>query len=111
MTQIGEFTRTSTGFAGRIHTLSLKLDIAVVATAEHDAGNAPDYRLHAGSDEGPEIGAGWRRSSEKAGDYISIQLDDPAFAQPVHAKLFQNGDNQASWSLHWSRRRMRGDKA
>ncbi len=110
MTQIGEFTRTSTGFSGRIHTLSLKLDIAVVATSEPDVGNAPAYRIHAGSEEGPEIGAGWRRSSEKAGEYISIQLDDPAFALPVHAKLFRNGDDQTSWSLHWSRRRMRGDK-
>ncbi|PWJ80076.1 uncharacterized protein DUF736, partial [Mesorhizobium loti] len=52
----------------------------------------------------------WKRSSEKAGDYVSIQLDDPTFAQPIRANLFRNGDDKASWSLHWSRPRERSEK-
>jgi hypothetical protein len=46
-----------------------------------DAENAPDYRVHvsATSNDGPEIGAGWKRTGEKAGEYVSVLLDDPAF--------------------------------
>lgn len=110
MTQIGEFTRTKTGFSGRIHTLSLKLGIAIVPAETSDAENAPDYRVHADNDDGPEIGAGWKRSSDKAGNYLSIQLDDPTIAHPIRANLFQNGDDKTAWSLHWSRPRDRGEK-
>ncbi|WP_413992255.1 DUF736 domain-containing protein [Labrys okinawensis] len=110
MPQIGGFTKGETGFSGSIHTLRLKLDIALVAMDASDTENAPDYRVHADSDEGPEIGAGWKRSSEKAGEYISIQLDDPTFPQPIRANLFQNGDDKTSWSLHWSRPRDRAEK-
>ncbi|TPI11639.1 DUF736 domain-containing protein [Mesorhizobium sp. B4-1-3] len=110
MQQIGEFTREKTGYRGRIHTLSLNLDIAIVAAEASDAENAPDYRVHAANEDGPEIGAGWKRSSEKAGDFVSIQLDDPVLAQPIRASLFRNGDDKTSWSLHWSRPRERAEK-
>ncbi|MDX8492527.1 DUF736 domain-containing protein [Mesorhizobium sp. VK22B] len=110
MPQIGEFTRQKSGYSGSIHTLNLKLDIAIVPAEASDTENAPDYRVHAGGDDGPEIGAGWKRSSEKAGEFVSIQLDDPTFAQPLRANLFQNGDDKTSWSLHWSRPRDRGEK-
>lgn len=110
MTQIGEFTRTRSGFIGRVHTLSLDFEIVLVAADQDGTRNAPEYRIHANSDDGPEIGAGWRRSTEKAGEYVSIQLDDPSFPQPVYAKLFQNGADKTSWSLHWSRRRARRER-
>ena len=110
MQQIGEFTRQKTGYSGRIHTLSLNLDIAIVAAEASETENAPDYRVHAGNEDGPEIGSGWKRSSEKAGDYVSIQLDDPTFAQPIRANLFRNGDDKTSWSLHWARPRDRSEK-
>ena len=107
MQQIGEFTRGKTGYNGRIHTLSLKLDVTMVAAEASDRENAPAYR---GNEDGPEIGAGWKRSSEKAGDYVSIQLDDRTFVQPIRANLFRNGDDKTSWSLHWARPRARGEK-
>ncbi|MER9412326.1 DUF736 domain-containing protein [Mesorhizobium sp. M0589] len=110
MRQIGEFTRQKIGYSGRIHTLSLNLDIAIVAAEASETENAPDYRVHVGSKDGLEIGAGWKRSSEKAGDYVSIQLDDPTYAQPIRANLFRNGDGQTSWSLHWTRPRDRSEK-
>ncbi|MER9032875.1 DUF736 family protein, partial [Mesorhizobium sp. M0674] len=44
MQQIGEFTRQKTGYSGRIHTLSLNLDIAIVAAEASETENAPDYR-------------------------------------------------------------------
>jgi len=109
MAQIGEFTCEKTGYSGRIHTLSLNLDVAIVQAETSETENAPDYRIHIG-DDGPEIGAGWKRSSEKAGEFVSILLDDPTLAQPIRANLFQNGSDKTSWSLHWNRQQKRDAK-
>src|SRR3546814_9557360 len=93
MPQIGEFTRTKNGYAGRIRTLSLDVEIALIPAEHTDAENAPDYRVHHGNDDGPEIGAGWKRTGEKAGDYVSLQIDDPALAQPIRANLFRSEEH------------------
>ena len=110
MPQIGEFIRQDAGYFGRIRTLSLNLEIAIVAVEASDADNAPDYRVLAGDEDGGTIGAGWKHSSEKAGEFVSLQIDDPTFAQPIRAYLFQNGDDEKSWSLQWSRQRDRAEK-
>ena len=107
MAQIGHFHRTASGYSGRIRTLSLDISVIIVAAETREAENAPGYRLHAETDDGPEIGAGWKRASERAGTFVSIQLDDPTFPQPIRANLFQDGDDATSWSLHWSRPRGR----
>src|SRR3546814_18174543 len=103
MPQIGEFTRTKNGYAGRIRTLSLDVEIALIPAEHTDAENAPDYRVHHGNDDGPEIGAGWKRTGEKAGDYVSLQIDDPAPAQPIRATLFQSAEDKSSRSLQLNR--------
>ena len=110
MTQIGEFTKLKTGYSGRIRTLSLNTDVAIVTAETSETENAPDYRVHAESEEGPEIGAGWKRTGERAGEYISVLLDDPALPQPIRANLFRDDDAGSSWSLHWSRPRPREDR-
>jgi uncharacterized protein (DUF736 family) len=103
MPQIGSFTRLKSGYCGRIHTLTLNLDAAIVPAEPNEAENAPDYRVHLGDSDGPEIGAGWKRTGEKAGAYVSLLIDDPMFVQPLRARLFRDDDAGASWSLHWSR--------
>jgi uncharacterized protein (DUF736 family) len=104
MTQIGEFTRTPDGFAGRIHTLSLDVEVRLVPAESIDVENAPDYRIHLGADgEGPEVGAAWKRTGERAGAYVALVLDDPAFTQPIRANLFQSGRDGAACHLQWSR--------
>jgi uncharacterized protein (DUF736 family) len=110
MPQIGELTREKKGYSGRIHTLILNLDITIIAAEASETENAPDYRIHIGDDDGPEIGAGWKRTGEKAGLFVSILLDDPTFAQPIRANLFQNGNDKTSWSLHWNRQQKRDAK-
>ena len=110
MTQIGRFTRTKTGYAGHIRTLLLDAAVTLVPAESSDAENAPDYRVHLGEDaNGPEIGAGWKRTGEKAGKYVSLQLDDPTFNHPIRANLFQ-ADDEETWVLQWSRPSRRGDK-
>ena len=85
MPVIGQFMRENDGFIGHLTTLSLHQDIIIVAAEPSDAENAPDYRVHVldtmSNETGAEIGAGWKRTGEKAGDYVSLQLDDPTFDQ------------------------------
>ncbi|RZN34404.1 DUF736 domain-containing protein [Bradyrhizobium sp. Leo121] len=114
MPQIGEFTRDEAGFIGHLGTLLLHPDIIIVAAEPSDAENAPDYRVHLfdgmNNEPGPEIGAGWKRTGEKAGEYVALLIDDPTFPYPVRANLFRDDDAGNAWSLHWSRQRDRGEK-
>ena len=103
MTQIGQFTRTKSGYSGIIRTLTLDLSLTLVPVDASDAENTPDYRIHLGEDDGPEVGAGWKRTGEKAGDYVALQLDDPSFAHPIRANLFQSGGDKTAWNLNWNR--------
>ncbi len=110
MPQIGQFTRTKSGYSGHVRTLSLDAALSLVPAEPSDAENAPDYRVHLGDEDGPEVGAGWKRTGEKAGEYVSLLLDDPVFAQPVRANLFQSGDDKTAWGLHWNRPPKRGER-
>jgi uncharacterized protein (DUF736 family) len=110
MAQIGTFTRTADGYSGRLRTLTLDVELTLVPAENTDTENAPDYRIHLGSDdEGPEVGAGWKRTGEKAGDYVSLLIDDPAFTQPIRANLFQ-ADRGKSFHLLWNHPSKRDDR-
>ncbi len=110
MAQIGQFTRTKSGYSGRVRTLTLHVELAIVPADHSDVENAPDFRVHIGDDDGPEVGAGWKRTGERAGEYVALQLDDLSFRQPIRANLFQAGDNKTSWGLHWNRPQKRGEQ-
>mgnify|MGYP002779545919 FL=1 len=100
--KIGTFIAADGGFAGHLHTLTLDIDLTLVPADPSDSENAPDYRVMAGEDdEAREVGAAWKHVGEKAGDYLSLQIDDPAFVQPLRANLFQ--DNGNAHVLVWSR--------
>jgi uncharacterized protein (DUF736 family) len=100
--RIGTFTAADGGFAGHITTLTLDIDLVLVPAESSDSENAPDFRVIAGSDdEAREVGAGWKHVGERAGDYVTIQIDDPTFIQPLRANLFQGDGN--SHVLVWSR--------
>lgn len=110
MPQIGTFRRTSSGFAGRIRTLSFDTEFAIVPAEPTDVENAPDYRVHLGDAAGPEVGAGWTRTGERAGEFVAIVLDDPVFLAPIRARLFRDDDDDTAWSLHWNRLPRRGER-
>lgn len=102
MAQIGTFTRTADGYSGRLRTLNLDVELTLIPAENTGAENAPDYRIHLGADDdGPEVGAGWKRTGEKAGDYVSLLIDDPALTQPIRANLFQ-ADRGKSFHLLWN---------
>ncbi|MBO1361113.1 DUF736 domain-containing protein [Acetobacter sacchari] len=111
MAQIGNFTRTADGFAGRLRTLALDVELTIVPATSSDAEHAPDYRVHLGdADVGPEIGAAWKRTGEKAGTYLSLVLDDPMLAQPIRANLFQSDRQGRAFHLVWNRPVKRDDR-
>ena len=114
MPQIGEFTRDETGFVGHLTTLVLNQDVIIIAAEPTEVENAPQYRVHVfdgmNNEPGAEIGAGWKRTGEKAGDYVSLQIDDPSFRQPIRANLFQSGDDRSAWGLHWNRPPKRSER-
>ena len=70
----------------------------------------PPSGLSGPDDDGPEIGAGWKRTGEKAGDYVSLQIDDPTFGHPIRANLFQSTDDKSAWGLHWNRPPKRSER-
>ncbi len=111
MSLIGQFSRTKSGYAGRVRTLTIDAELVLVPADNSDAENAPDFRIHLGPDEeGPEVGAGWKRTGEKAGDYVSLQIDDPTFGHPIRANLFQSADDKSAWGLHWNRPPKRAER-
>jgi uncharacterized protein (DUF736 family) len=101
MAHIGTFTRTTDGYTGTIKTLSLNAKVRFVPAKGSEGENAPDYRLVVGTDT--EIGAGWKRVGEKAGDYVSVVLDDPNFVQPIHANLIRSDGEEKTFILLWRR--------
>ncbi len=107
MAQIGNFIRTRNGFSGRLRTLSLDIELIIGPIVHSEPENAPDYRIHAGDEEGHAIGVGWTRTGEKAGEYVALQIDDPGFPQPIRANLFQSGSDRAEFHLLWTRQSKR----
>ncbi len=109
--QIGSFIRTANGFEGVIESAVLDIRVSIVPADPGDADKAPDWRVHRGDDgDGPEIGAGWNESGERAGDYVSLRIDDPTFTQPIRAALFRIGDDDSAWALRWNRPQKRRDE-
>ena len=111
MPQIGQFAAGKKNFVGSIHTLTIMQELTIVPAEESDTENAPDYRVHRGDADGPEVGAAWKRTGEKAGEYLSVLLDDPALPQPIRAKLFQSNDDPSVWTLRWKHpRKVEGEE-
>lgn len=112
MAHIGTFTRTADGYLGRLRTLTLDVELTLVPVDRTDAENAPDYRIHLGvAADGVEVGAGWKRTGEKAGPYISLLINDPVFTHPIRANLFKADAAGSTFHLLWSRPSRRNERA
>ena len=100
MATIGSFTAIPDGYSGTIRTLTVNVKAKIVANDQKKSEGAPDFRVYAGR---AELGAAWRATTN--GDapryYLSVQLDDPSFPEPIHAALFE--DDGAAF-LVWNRR-------
>jgi uncharacterized protein (DUF736 family) len=104
MGHIGQFTRSADGYSGLLKTLGLDVEICLVETEPSDTANAPDYRVLIGSGEQSlDIGAGWKRTGEKAGDYVSVLIDGPMLPRPINANLFRSLAESGTYLLVWNR--------
>ncbi|ARS71014.1 DUF736 domain-containing protein [Sinorhizobium meliloti] len=108
MTQIGTFTRKEDGFFGRIRTLTLDIEVAILPAEETDAENAPNHRVFA---SGQEVGAAWDRTGERAGSYLFVAIDDPSFVEPIRARMFESDTGKDVWNLLWTRKARRDEQA
>ena len=47
-----------------------------------------------------EVGAGWKHIGERAGAFVALVIDDPAFTMPLRANLFAGdaGTHMLTWS-------------
>jgi uncharacterized protein (DUF736 family) len=110
MIKIGEFIEQGDGFSGRLTTLAIDVELTIVPATRSDIRNAPDYRIHAGkSSEGAEVGAGWKRTGERAGPYVAVVIDDPQLPRAIRANLFRPGIEGQPHLLLWQRRQRRRD--
>lgn len=100
MATIGSFTAGKDGYTGTIRTLTVNVKARIVANDQKKSDGAPDFRVYAGN---AELGAAWnaRTNGDAPRDYLSVQLDDPSFPQPIRAALFE--DDGAAF-LVWNRR-------
>ena len=113
MAHIGAFTRTANGYSGRLRNAHAR------CRTHPRSGQCWRRREGAGlsdlpsgeSADGPEVGAGWKRTGEKAGDYVSLLIDDPVFTQPIRANLFQAEREGSVFNLLWNRPPKRDERA
>ncbi|MFN0024011.1 MAG: DUF736 domain-containing protein [Parvularculaceae bacterium] len=109
MALIGTFSKTAEGYAGTIRTMTINVKAAIVLHDKNSNDKAPDFRIIA---DGKELGAAWRAKPKADGGmpYLRVELDDPSFAAPISAALFENGE-EGKANLVWSRTKgSRGEK-
>jgi len=103
MTIIGTFSKTADGYAGTIRTMTINVKAALVAHEKNGKDKSPDFKLIIGD---KEFGAAWRAVAKGEGGkpFLRVELDDPSFAAPIRAALFENGE-EGKGALVWSRSR------
>ena len=100
MATLGKFTKDNGVFSGTIATLNVRAKLQIVPAEHKSSDTAPDYIVRSGR---VEVGAAWARARQSdGGEYLSVKLDDPSFAAPIHATLAKDKDG-ADYSLIWTR--------
>ena len=100
MATIGTFKRSGNTYTGTVNTLAVQAkNVRIVPEENRSNDNAPTHRVFVGT---VEVGAAWAKRSNDNRDYLGLKLDDPSFAAPIYANLFDDEDGEGS-SLIWSR--------
>ena len=103
MPTIGQFRVKDDGYEGSISTLTMARKVRFVPNPSKKQDDSPDYFVKTGACD-----LGFARKAKAKGDdgreYLKVFLDDPSFAVPVWAALFE-ADGKAD--LVWSRSRAR----
>lgn len=110
---IGTFTydEAKNAFTGDILTLSFQFTGVDIAPTGKSGTKEPDYRVTAKTATGHvELGAAWKRTSEKGRDFISVSLDAPLLDAPLNAALFTDDDGMTT-SMVWNRPKAKAKQA
>src|SRR5271166_2090809 len=86
---IGQFTKTDTGFKGRIDMLALKAEAEFHPVLNRTNENAPAFEIFHGE---LRIGAAWERQG-KTGKYLSVSFEDPSFSAGYY-NLYKSGSER-----------------
>lgn len=97
MNTIGFFRREGDEFVGQVQTLSLDAAVRLTPT-DKVSSKAPDYVALRGQ---AECGAAWK-VSDAPGVILNLKLDDPAWPEPINARLMAAQDE--ALPLTWIRR-------
>jgi uncharacterized protein (DUF736 family) len=90
-------------YAGAITTLTLQRNQVVFRPTEKNGEKEPDYRiLHEHDGATVELGAAWKRSSERGRAFLSVLLDDPALPSSLNAAMFLSEQEERA-TLVWQR--------
>lgn len=106
---IGTFTYRpdSDTYAGEIHTLAWHRQNVFLNPIDKTSDREPDYRITLAN--GTELGAAWRRTSERGQEFLSVSIDDPALPVPINAALFSSAEGDTA-QLVWNRAKPRKEK-
>lgn len=89
-------------YTGDIVALSFEKRGVVFNPVEKNGEKEPDYRVTVPAEGGSvELGAAWKRTSERGQDFVSVSLDGPLLAGPFNAALFP--DREGNATLVWTR--------
>jgi uncharacterized protein (DUF736 family) len=99
MALIGTFSKNAEGYSGTIRTMTINVKAVMVLNDKNGNDKAPDFKVLA---DGKELGAAWRATSKGDKAFLRVELDDPSFAAPIRAALFENGE-EGKGSLVWNR--------
>lgn len=98
-----DYDKKNDTFLGDIVTLNFSVCSVGFKPVERRGDKDPDYRITAPTFSGfVELGAGWKRTSDKGKTFVSVALDSPLLPVPLNAALFLDKDDKAA-SLVWSR--------
>jgi len=103
---LGTFNKADDGYNGDFRALGIDERVSFVLAEPGNVESAPDWRIHLGENgEGPKIGDGWNHVGERAGPYISLELDSPILPHPMRAWLFKSMVRDDEHELVWNRSR------
>jgi uncharacterized protein (DUF736 family) len=102
---IGNYTydeKTDT-YTGDVSTLTVQRAAVQFTPNAKSSDKEPDYRIVAETPRGTvELGAAWKKTSERGQDYLSVAIDDPALPGSLNAALFPSEDGETA-ALVWTR--------
>jgi uncharacterized protein (DUF736 family) len=98
-----EYDKAQDAYLGDIVTLNFSVERVTFKPNARKADKEPDYRVMAPTAFGHvELGAGWKRTSDKGTEFVSVSLDAPLLPTPFNAALFLEEDGKSA-TLVWNR--------